>query len=225
MTMGADSENLKNLVRRGYDALSERYRGDDDSPATYAGWLAELLQRLPPAAALLDLGCGCGIPLDRDLTAAGHQVTGIDISDRQIERARRLVPGASFHRADATTAQFQPSSLDAVIFLYAIIHMPLDEQPGLLFRIAGWLRPGGWLLLTAGQTAWTGSETYWLGGTTPMWWSHAAADDYRAWLHEAGLDVTDQRHNPEGAAAHSLFWARRKPSPPSTDQPLTRSPA
>jgi 2-polyprenyl-3-methyl-5-hydroxy-6-metoxy-1,4-benzoquinol methylase len=106
MTMGADSENLKNLVRRGYDALSERYRGDDDSPATYAGWLAELLQRLPPAAALLDLGCGCGIPLDRDLTAAGHQVTGIDISDRQIERGAAPFKGRPSVTSAAGWKQF-----------------------------------------------------------------------------------------------------------------------
>lgn len=213
--MSADGENLKNLVRQGYDALSERYRGDDDSPANYADWLAELLPRLPPAAAVLDLGCGCGIPLDRDLAAAGHQVTGIDISDVQIERARRLVPGARFHRADATGAEFDPASFDAIIFLYAIIHIPLDEQAGLLHRVAGWLRPGGWLLLTAGQNAWTGSEAGWLDGTTPMWWSHAAADDYRTWLDAAGLEVTHQRHVPEGTAGHSLFWARRKQGPPT----------
>ena len=64
---------------------------------------------------MLVVGVGTGLELA--LLPADLRVTGIDISDRQIERARRLVPGASFHRADATTAQFQPSSLDAVIFL------------------------------------------------------------------------------------------------------------
>jgi hypothetical protein len=33
---------------------------------------------------------------------------------------------------------------DAVVCLYALIHMPLDAQPGLLRRAADWLRPAGW---------------------------------------------------------------------------------
>jgi SAM-dependent methyltransferase len=77
-------------------------------------------------------------------------VTGVDISDVQIERARRLVPRATFVRADATTVEFAPGSCDAVVTLFALIHIPLAEQPLLLTRIGSWLRPGGWLLATAG---------------------------------------------------------------------------
>ena len=43
------------------------------------------------------------MPVARDLVAAGHRVTGVDISDVQIQRARHLVPAATFRRADATT--------------------------------------------------------------------------------------------------------------------------
>jgi methylase of polypeptide subunit release factors len=30
----------------------------------YAEWVAELAPFLPPDAAVLDLGCGCGVPVD-----------------------------------------------------------------------------------------------------------------------------------------------------------------
>jgi SAM-dependent methyltransferase len=136
------------LVRSGYNALSRRYRGDDDTAHEYDRWLAGLRDRLPERGHVLDIGCGCGIPVARHLTAAGHQVTGVDISDIQIERARQLVPGATFIRADATELDFPPDSFNAVICLYALIHMPLDRQPRLLHDIARWLRPGGWLLAT-----------------------------------------------------------------------------
>lgn len=42
-----------------------------------------------------------------------------------------------------------------------------------------------------------------------MWWSHADAGTYRAWIREAGLEVTSQRFVPEGDGGHALFWARR----------------
>jgi SAM-dependent methyltransferase len=197
------------IVRRGYDAVSHLYRRDDDSPAEYRDWLAALRDRLPARASVLDLGCGNGIPVAKALAGAGYGVTGVDLSDVQVERARRLVPAATFVRADATEVDFPPASFDAVVCLYALIHIPLDRQPPLLTRVAGWLRPGGWLLATTGASAWTGAEEGWLGGEAAMWWSHADAATYRGWITEAGLRVELEAFVPEGGSGHQLFWARR----------------
>ena len=130
----------RELVRRGYDALSYHYRSDDEGEGRYAPWLATLRARLPAGGSVLDLGCGCGVPVARSLAAAGCRVTGVDISEVQIERARRLVPDGTFIRADAGELSFPAASFDAVVSLYALIHMPLEAQPGLLRRAAGWLR-------------------------------------------------------------------------------------
>jgi len=202
------------VVRSGYNAISRAYRGDDDPAHEYDPWLDGLQERIPARGQVLDIGCGCGVPVARRLAAAGHQVTGVDISDVQIERARRLVPGAVFLRADATETDFPFGSFDAVVCLYALIHMPLDRQPRLLRGIARWLRPGGWLLATAGQWAWTGTEDNWLGVPATMWWSHADASTYRTWLHEAGLEVASQQFVPERDGGHALFWARLNPDGP-----------
>ncbi len=35
-------------------------------------------------------------------------------------------------------------------------------------------RPGGWFLGVTGHRARTGTDENWLGGATPMWWSHPA---------------------------------------------------
>ncbi|MDQ3710003.1 MAG: class I SAM-dependent methyltransferase, partial [Actinomycetota bacterium] len=85
----------KEQVRRGYDAVSVRYRGDDDTDERYAEWVKLLRQRVSPGARVLDLGCGCGVPLTR-LLSVDHQVVGVDISPVQVSRARHLVPAASF---------------------------------------------------------------------------------------------------------------------------------
>ena len=90
-----------------------------------------------------------------------------------------------------------------------MIHVPVEQQLGLLTRVAAWLAPGGTLLLTAGWKAWTGSEERWLGGSAPMWWSHTDVGTYRAWLAQVGLRVETLDHVPEGDSGHSLFWAVR----------------
>lgn len=204
-----DESDPGEVVRRGYDALSLRYRADDADAGRYAPWIAELVAALRSRSRVLDLGCGCGVPVARDLAAAGHEVVGVDVSDVQVRRARQLVPDASFVCADATTLRFPSRSYDAVIALYSLIHMPLSAQPALLRSIADWLVIDGLLLLSAGWGAWTGSETGWLGGDAAMWWSQADVDTYRQWLDQAGFQVIREEFVPEGTSGHSLFWARR----------------
>ena len=197
------------VVRRGYDELSCRYRADDAEPGRYAPWIAELLSLLDDHSRVLDVGCGAGVPVARDLTAAGHQVTGVDLSDVQVERARRLVPAARFVRADITELHWPANSFDAVIALYSVIHVPLVAQPVLLGSFADWLVPDGWPLLTAGWTAWTGLQDSWLGGDTPMWWSHADVATYERWLTEAGSRSSVRSSSRRTMAGTASFWARR----------------
>jgi len=216
-----DVDDPKQVVRRGYDVLSEHYERVYGSETKYGPWMGELLDRLPEAGSVLDVGCGTGVPVARALVAAGHSVTGVDISEVQIRRARESVPGAVFIRADATTVELPRGGFDAVVCLYALIHVPLEEQPALLTRIASWLRPGGWFLSTAGHRAWTGVDENWLGGGAAMWWSHADAATNRSWLVRAGFDVLHEEFVPEGDSGHVLFWARR-PSEPSPARAVTR---
>jgi SAM-dependent methyltransferase len=204
-----DIEDPKEVVRRGYDALSLRYEQAYGADTKYGLWISELRQRLPSGGAVLDVGCGCGIPVARDLVGAGHSVTGVDISEVQIRRARQLVPGATFLQADVTAVDFPATCFDAVVALYALIHIPLGEQPGLLERITAWLRPGGLFPATMGYRAWTGIEENWLGGGAAMWWSHADATTNRAWIARAGLMVEREEFVPEGDGGAALFWARR----------------
>src|SRR5688572_23091368 len=65
-----DPREQKQLVRDGYDAVSEIYqrRAEGESRAAYDGWLDELTPLLPPASPVLDLGSGCGLPVARRLT-------------------------------------------------------------------------------------------------------------------------------------------------------------
>jgi len=116
------------VVRRGYDALSLRYRADDAPAGDYEPWIAELIRRTPAAGRVLDVGCG--VPVARDLTSAGLHVTGVDLSDMQIHRARTLVPTAHFVRGDVTTLDWPASSFDTIVALYSLIHIPCPNRPG-----------------------------------------------------------------------------------------------
>ncbi len=143
--------DLKELVRRSYDQISYAYRGDSlPRDRNYYYWLAELTPLLQPGGAVLDLGCGCGVPVAQE---------------------------ATFICADMASVAFPPQSFAAIVSFYALIHLPVAEHRPLLARCFDWLHPGGVLLAIVGHSAWTGSEADWHGA--PMYWSHANEATYR----------------------------------------------
>jgi len=202
-------------VRRGYDAIADRYAewaASFESPAMR--WVEKLEQRLPERSRVLDLGCGGGGPATRAL-AARHELVGVDISERQLERARRLVPNARFVRADATEVAFEPESFDAVVSLFMLGHVPRAKQRPLLRRILGWLRPGGWLLGMLG-TADADDEVDpdWLGA--PMFFASYDEAANRESLEAAGFALEEARVVPFEEPGHgvvSFMWLlARKPA-------------
>lgn len=145
------SEEHRRTVEAGYDRIAERYLAtkDPQDPLTLAA-LEELARYLPPGAAVLDLGCGAGVPVTRWLVERGFAVTGVDLSERQLELARRLAPGATFVKSDMSELSLAPETFGAVVAFYSIIHVPREEHPALLADIYRWLEPGGSLLATPG---------------------------------------------------------------------------
>jgi SAM-dependent methyltransferase len=208
----------RDLVRRGYDTVSRVYRtdlgessaGSSETTSTYASWIEELSSWLAPCARVLDIGCGAGLPADRLMVEAGFEVTGIDISQIQIDRARVLVPQATFVCSDVVDFVLEPESFDAIVSLYALIHIPLEDQRRLFPRVFQALRPGGLFLAIVGHEQLTAVEDY-LGA--PMFWDHADEDTYLTWLRSDGFEVYWHRYIPEGDVGHTLALARRPQTP------------
>ena len=128
-------------------------------------WEEDLVSRLDDGARVLELGCGSGSPETRRL-AQRFALTGVDISRRQVERARAAVPEAQFVCADFTELDLPARSYDAVAAFYVFNHVPRDLLAALLVNIHGWLVPGGWLLTAFGVTDMEGWTGEWLGAQT-----------------------------------------------------------
>ena len=203
------------LVREGYDRASRAYRADDCDleRSGYGHWLRRLRPRLAAGARVLDLGCGCGVPVARELVARGYRVTGLDLSPVQIARAHALVPGAEFVLGDMSEAAFAPGSFDAAVAFYSIVNVPVADQPGLVARIAGWLAPGGWLLAIVGRFPATRLEPAFRGvAGVPMYWSLASITDARAWFARAGLAIVEEGvQPPRGEPGFAVLIARKAP--------------
>jgi ubiquinone/menaquinone biosynthesis C-methylase UbiE len=189
MSYGTRTEDPKKMVEQGYNRVAGEYaRLEDGASWPRTRWLEKLLSTLPAGSSLLDLGCGSGDPADI-LVAREHRVTGVDLSQEQIRRARRNVPSGSFLQADAASVQFPDGSFDAVVSFYALEHIPRAEHEALLTSIHRWLRAGGLLLLSleAGDADDLVGE--WLG--VPMFFSCFDPETVAQMIRSSGFEILE----------------------------------
>jgi demethylmenaquinone methyltransferase / 2-methoxy-6-polyprenyl-1,4-benzoquinol methylase len=155
-----------------------------------------------PGDWVLDVCCGTG---DLALAAAsvGGRVTGLDFSERMLERARRKAPELAWLQGDALSMPFDDGSFDAVTIGFGLRNLE-DERRGLgeLRRV---LVPGGRL----GVLEITRPK----GILTPF---------YRAWFD--GLVPLAGKVLPGGEAyAYLPASVRRFPSPESLAELMVRA--
>jgi len=200
----------RDTVRAGYDRAAASYT---DSRARQPGedlvLLDALLAGLQAGRRVLDAGCGAGIPVAERIVAAGHAVTGLDLSFGQLALARDHVPACPTVQGDLATLPFPRATFDVVVSFYAIIHVPREEHAEVFAELRRVLRPGGTALLCLGwvEKAADHDPDSWLG--VPMYWSHFAADTNLALLAGVGLRVESSREvtDPMGHASHQFVVA------------------
>ncbi len=200
----------KKVVEEGYDRIGELYARDASltRQELRSRQVSYLMNALPRGSDLLDLGCGAGTPTTKRL-AEYFTVTGVDISQRQVERARRDIPDATFIRADMTSLRLPPCSYDAVTAFFSIIHVPRDEQPDLLRSIATWLRPNGLFFATmTARSKEIDFDACWMGA--PMFWSGHDSDTNKRIVREAGLEIVSVEET-QDSDGHFLWLMARKP--------------
>lgn len=186
-TGGQDWAERQRRQAAGFDAIGASY--DEVFPhkdgQVHLGEL--LLERLRPAAKVLDVGCGTGLPTARQLTDAGCAVTGVDISPVMLELARANAPAATFVRSDAVDLGAQLGQFDAVVAFFSLLMLPRAQLVPTLRRMRERLRPVGWLALGMVEADLDDAELAFLGAPLRLTgWPRQAL---RAALGQAGFVV------------------------------------
>lgn len=151
-------------VADGYDGWAATYDGEDNGCFPMRDdLLAPLLDALSPGP-VLDAACGTGA-VSAQLIARGHEVTGIDLSEGMLDRARAAVPGARFEHGDLTAMPLEDGAVQHLVCSLALTHLP-DLAP-FFAEAARVMRPGGHLIALDTRTHFLGSTRYPLVKTAP----------------------------------------------------------
>ena len=122
-------------------------------PGVRDAWADLILPLIPEASAsILDLGCGTG-SLSVLLAQAGHQVRGIDFSERMIAAARAKADAAGvaawFEIGDAQAPSVDPATCDVVLGRHIL--WALEDPRAALRRWVALLRKPGTLIVVEGH--------------------------------------------------------------------------
>ncbi|MGP9536642.1 class I SAM-dependent methyltransferase [Brachybacterium sp. AOP43-C2-M15] len=206
-------------VTDGYDGWAETYDGEDNGCFPMRDdVLAPMLDRLPVGRAL-DAACGTGA-VAAQLVERGHEVIGIDLSEKMLARARTAVPDARFETGDLTGMPLPEGSVDHVVCSLALTHLA-DLRP-FVAEAARVMRPGGHLVVLDTRTHFLGSPLYPLIKTAPdgrvghiAGHHHGLGDYLRAALPHGFVvrDCQESRLGPETVDPH-LRPEPLSPGPP-----------
>ncbi len=220
-----------------YEALTGE-RGTEFHQALVIPGVLRLLA-LRPGERVLDLACGQGA-VALALHRAGAQVTGVDLSPRLVDLARRRSPAAIRYLAGDVRRLAMPgnASFDALVFVLAAQNM--DPIAPVFAECARLLRPGGRLVLVTAhpafriprQSAWRwDEERKLLSRSMDLYLSEMKIPIDMRPFKEPGRAVTWTYHRPIGAYVNSLaqsgLWTDALEEWPShrTSQPGPRAKA
>jgi cyclopropane fatty-acyl-phospholipid synthase-like methyltransferase len=195
----------KDLVRKGYNKIARKYMEVRDQ-FTNDRYLMMLNNLLKPNSKILDLGCGAGKPVDKFFIYHGHNLIGIDISEKQIKLAKRNTPQASYAVKDISDLRKGEYQVDAVVSFYTILHLPRETHQELFDKINSFLPEGGLALVTMASSEWEGIEDFY---GVDMYFSHYGTKKNRAIIETAGFEVLLDEIDTSGGERHQVILARK----------------
>jgi len=193
------------LIKAGYNQAAPAYNRDRGFLKS-GKYVRRLLQLLPATAQILDLGCGSGLPIDRELLNQNHLVTGLDISETQIAAAKKNCPRGEFLVKDISQLKPGEYAVDAVISFYTIFHLPRTKHQRLLKTIASFLPKNGLLLITMGDRDFEGMHNFY---GVNMWSSHYGPVKNSRLVKAAGFSILTDEIDNSGREKHQIILAKK----------------
>lgn len=180
-------ENQTEDLSNGYEALSATFIAGRKRVHIGAVIVHEWARKLAPGSAVLDLGCGGGVPISQALIENGLVVYGIDASPGMTKAFSENFPQAKVVCEAVEQSSFFDRQFDAVISWGLFFLLPAATQLMLIQKVANALIPNGRFLFTSPRQVCTWKDNL----TKRDSWS-LGADAYKSALNTTGFTLLDE---------------------------------
>ncbi|KGB54831.1 dTDP-3-amino-3,4,6-trideoxy-alpha-D-glucopyranose [Sphingopyxis sp. LC81] len=169
-------------------------------------WLDRFCNHLLPGAAVLDIGCGSGVPIARELIRRGFDVTGVDATQTMLALFRNNLPGITAHLMDMRQLALG-RRFAGLLAWDSFFHLSPDDQRSMFGRFQAHAEPGTVLMFTSGNVE--GIAVGELEGDS-LYHSSLGPDEYRALLDAAGFEVITHVMNDPSCGQRTIWLTRQR---------------
>lgn len=201
---------ITSIVKEGYEKNNyfEKYRKNRDLTDFETDFFKKFIEILPENPEVLDWGAGPGIPYDLYLSKNSCIITGIDLSEKHVEMAKKNVSLAKYFVGDFTKYDYANKKYDGIISLYSIIHIPREEHPKLFNDANKLLNENGIILFTIGLK--DKNEVKDDFCNYKMAWSHYESKVTLKLLENAGFEILLAKNEFDYGSDEKHIWVLAK---------------
>jgi len=188
-----------------YQRHGEAWAARRGSDLIEGPWLDRFCALLPAGAAVLDIGCGSGVPIGREIVRRGFELVGVDGTPTMLSLFRRNLPGTAAHLMD-----MRALSLDrpfaGLLAWDSFFHLSPEAQRPMFARFQAHAAPGAALMFTSGTEE--GCAIGQLDGDA-LYHGSLDPDEYHTLLDAAGFDVV-AHVVADPSCGHRTIWLARQ---------------
>ena len=190
-------------VYRRHGAHWAELRGDR---LAEGAWLDRFCALLPAGAEVLDIGCGSGVPIARELIRRGFSVTGVDGAPEMLALFRRNLPDAPAVLTDMRALALETTFAGALAW-DSFFHLSPADQRAMFARFRAHAAPGAALMFTSGPAE--GNAVGELEGE-PLYHGSLDPDEYRTLLGAAEFRVVEHVAEDPSCGFRTVWLAHRR---------------
>ena len=191
-------------VRDSYDRVADNYvrlvastgMGDIRTQPWLKAAIDTFADAVRDLGPVVDVGCGPGT-VTAYLRERGVDVSGVDLSPRMIEHARRLYPECRFSVGSATDLDLRPESCGGLLGWWSLFNLPRNVLTEVLGSSQRALVPGGQLIIAThvGDDDAARTEAY--GGVPVQWTTYRwQPDELASLIEQAGMRIVAELRLP-----------------------------
>jgi len=200
---GSPEELMSTDEGKKYDLIASGFAEMRDSFSTEQKYIDLLIDHLKPNANILDVGCGSGFPIASYLIEHGFQVTGVDSSKKLLKIAEDKCPLMQPIFGDIRSVGIN-QKFDAIVEWWCLFHLPKEDHAKMIARFASWLKKGGILEFTTGDSEYQESSSTMLNQELNFY--SLNPDIYEKYLKDNGFKLLLRESDQE---QHLVWLAKR----------------
>lgn len=168
-------------------------------------YLNLIVKTIPQEGSILDLGCGTGEPIAQFFIEKGFKVTGVDGSQKMIERCKTRFPSERWIVSDMREINLH-QQFDAILAWHSFFHLDHDSQRNMFKIFESHIKSGGILAFTSGDEE---SEVWSDNGGQQLYHASLSTEEYNSLLKDSSFKLLVHKiRDPE--CGEATVWVAQK---------------